>query len=144
MVPLQERFWPGSKEEIVIEDFSQLATVALMTAVVLLILFVVWNVIVRSRRSRGFKSGEALEHIMDARLDKGERKATLISEQIEEQVKAILDSQGKLLDRKIDFATGPDGSLEIWIEDVCYKEVDEIPDEDIRAAVAKAVSDFNR
>jgi hypothetical protein len=128
----------------VIEDFSQLATVALMTAVVLLVLFIVWNVIVRSRRSRGFKSGEALEQIMEARLDKGERKATVISEQIEEQVKGILQAQGKLLDRKIDFATGPDGSLEIWIEDVCYKEVDEIPDEDIRAAVEKAVTDFNR
>lgn len=127
-----------------IEDFSQLATVALMTAVVLLILFIVWNVIVRSRRSRGYKSGEALEQIMDACLEKGERMATVISEQIEEQVKAILDSQGKLLERKIDFATGPDGSLEIWIEDVCYREVDEIPDEDIRAAVAKAVTDFNR
>jgi hypothetical protein len=128
----------------VIEDFSQLATVALMTAVVLLVLFIVWNVIVRSRRSRGFKSGEALEQIMEARLDKGERKATVISEQIEEQVKGILQAQGKLLDRKIDFATGPDGSLEIWIEDVCYKEVDEIPDEDIRAAVEEAVTDFNR
>jgi hypothetical protein len=128
----------------VIEDFSQLATVALMTAVVLLVLFIVWNVIVRSRRSRGFKSGEALEQIMEARLDKGERKATVISEQIEEQVKGILQAQGKLLDRKIDFATGPDGSLEIWIEDVCYKEVDEIPDEDIRVAVEEAVTDFNR
>jgi hypothetical protein len=128
----------------VIEDFSQLATVALMTAVVLLVLFIVWNVIVRSRRSRGFKSGEALEQIMEARLDKGERKATVISEQIEEQVKGILQAQGKLLEREIDFATGPDGSLEIWIEDVCYKEVDEIPDEDIRAAVEKAVTDFNR
>ena len=81
---------------------------------------------------------------MDARLDEGERPAAIISEQIEEQVKVILEAQGKLHDRKIDFATGADGSLEIWIDDVCYKDVDQIPDEDIRAAVAKAVADFNR
>ena len=72
-----------------IEDFSQLATVAIMTAGILLFLFVVWNLIVRSRRSKGFKSGEALEQIMDARLEKGERPATIISEQIEEQVKKL-------------------------------------------------------
>ena len=127
-----------------IEDFSQLATVAIMTAAVLLFLFIVWNLIVRSRRSRGFKSGEALEQLMDARLEEGERPATIISEQIEEQVREILKAQGKMLDRQIDFATGADGSLEIWIEGVCYKEVDDITDEDIRAAVKQAVAEFNR
>jgi hypothetical protein len=128
----------------VIEDFSQLATVAIMTAAILLFLFIVWNLIVRSRRSRVFKPGESLEQVKDARLDEGERPATIISEQIEEQVREILKAQGKMLDRQIDFATGADGSLEIWIEEVCYKEVDEIPDEDIRAAVKKAVAEFNR
>ncbi len=144
MVPQQELFWLGSEEDSVIEDFSQLATVAIMTAAILLFLFIIWNLIVRSRRSKGFKSGEALEQIMDARLEKGERPATIISEQIEEQVKEILKAEGKMQDQQIDFATGADGSLEIWIEGVCYKEVDEIPDESIRAAVAKAVEDFNR
>lgn len=127
-----------------IEDFSQLATVAIMTAAILLFLFIVWNLIVRSRRSRGFKSGEALEQVKDARLEKGERPATIISEQIEEQVREILKAQGKMLDRQIDFASGADGSLEIWIEGVCYKEVDQIPDEDIRATVKQAVAEFNR
>ena len=127
-----------------IEDFSQLATVAIMTAAILLFLFIVWNLIVRSRRSRVFKSGEALKKVKDARLEKGERPATIISEQIEEQVREILKAQGKMLDQEIDFATGADGSLEIWIEGVCYNEVDEIPDEDIRAAVKQAVDEFNR
>ena len=127
-----------------IEDFSQLATVAIMTAAILLFLFIVWNLIVRSRRSRVFKSGEALKKVKDARLEKGERPATIISEQIEEQVREILKAQGKMLDQEIDFATGADASLEIWIEGVCYNEVDEIPDEDIRAAVKQAVDEFNR
>jgi len=129
---------------MVIEDFSQLATVALMTAVVLLFLFLIWNLIVRSRRSRAFRAGEVLEQVRDARLDEGERPATIISEQIEEQVKTILKAQGKMHGRKIDFATGSDGSLEIWIDDICYKDVDQIPDVEIREAVAKAVADFNR
>lgn len=127
-----------------IQDFSQLATVAIMTAAILLFLFVVWNLIVRSRRSKGFKSGEALEQIMDARLEKGERPATIISEQIEEQVKEILKAQGKMLDREIDFASAADGSLEIWIDGIKYSEVNEIPDEDIRDALMKAVDEFNR
>ncbi|OGO20884.1 MAG: hypothetical protein A2Z14_04140 [Chloroflexi bacterium RBG_16_48_8] len=127
-----------------IEDFSQLATVAIMTAAILLFLFIVWNLIVRSRRSRGFKSGEALEQIMDARIEKGEKPAAIISEQIEEKVKEILKIEGKILEREIDFATGPGGSLEIWIEGTCYKEIDEIPHEDIRTAVKKAVDEFNR
>jgi hypothetical protein len=128
----------------VIEDFSQLATVALMTAGTLLLLFLVWNLIVRSRRARGFKSGDALKQIMDARLDEGERAATVISEQIEEQVKEILKAEGKMLGREIDFATAPDGSLQIWIDEEVFTEVDEIPDEDIRAAVIKAVEKFNQ
>jgi hypothetical protein len=128
----------------VIEDFSQLATVAIMTAASLLFLFVVWVLIVRSRRSKGFKSGEALEQIMDARLEKGERPAAIISEQIEEQVKEILEAQGKMLDREIDFASAADGSLEIWIDGIKYSEVSEIPDEDIRDALMKSVEEFNR
>ena len=127
-----------------IEDFSQLATVAIMTAATLLFLFVVWNLIIRSRRSRGFKSGEALEAIMDARLDEGERRASIISEQIEEMVKGILEADGTTLDFKIDFATAVDGSLEIWIDDERFTEVDKIPDLKIRAAVKKAVEEFNR
>ena len=127
-----------------IEDFTQLATVAIITAASLLFLFVVWNLIVRSRRAKGFKSGEALEQIMDARLEKGERPAAIISEQIEEQVKEILKAQGKMLDREIDFASAADGSLEIWIDGTKYSEVEDIPDEDIRDAVIKAVDEFNR
>lgn len=127
-----------------IQDFSQLATVAIMTAAILLFLFVVWNLIVRSRRAKGFKSGEALEQIMDAHLEEGERSAAIISEQIEEQVKEILKTQGKMLDREIDFASAADGSLEIWIDGEKYNEVSEIPDEDIRAALTKAVEEFNR
>lgn len=126
-----------------IEDFSQLATVAIMTAATLLFLFVVWILIVRSRRSRDFKSGEALQAIMDARLDEGERKATIISEQIEENVKEILKADEAISETKIDFASAADGSLEIWIDNQRYVAIDEIPNEKIRAAIAKAVEEFN-
>jgi hypothetical protein len=132
------------KEVTVIEDFSQLATIALMTAGTLLLLFLVWVLIVRSRRARGFKSGEALEQIMDARLDEGERVATIISEQIEEHVKEILEAEGKMLDKEVDFATGSDGSLQIWIDGEVFNEVDEIPYEEVREAVSKAVEKFNQ
>ena len=127
-----------------IEDFSQLATVAIMTAITLMFLFIVWNLIVRSRRSKGFKSGEALQDIMDAKLDEGERQATILSEQIEEQVKTILEADGKTLEIAIDFATAADGSLEIWIDDERYTEVDDIPNQKIREAIKQAVEDFNR
>jgi hypothetical protein len=132
------------KEVIVIEDFSQLATVAIMTAISLMALFLVWNLIVRSRRSKGFKSGEALEAIMDAKLDEGERRATILSEQIEQQVKTFLEADGTTMDIKLDFATAADGSLEIWIDNERYLEVDDIPNEKIRSAIRQAVEDFNQ
>ena len=127
-----------------IEDPTQLGIVVIITAAVLLFLFVMWTLIVRSRRSRAFKPGESLNQVKDAHIDEGERPASIVSEQIEEKVKEILKAEGKTLEQGIDFVTGAGGSLEIWIGEECYKEVDEIPREDIRNAVKKAVSEFNR
>jgi hypothetical protein len=49
-----------------------------------------------------------------------------------------------LTGRQIDFATGPDGGLQIWLDDVAYPSVEEIPDPRIREIVAEAVASFNR
>ena len=84
-----------------------------------------------------------MDMVADAKFEEGEKRASLVSEQIEERVKQILVSQGLALDEKIDFGTASDGSLEIWIEETAYTSVDKIPDKNVRNAVAKAVEEFN-
>jgi hypothetical protein len=87
---------------------------------------------------------EALKEVSDARVEKGEMQASLIGEQIEERVKQILAQKGKLAELVLDFGTAEDGSLEIWIDEKRYTLVSEIPDSDVRDAVAQAVEEFNR
>jgi hypothetical protein len=67
----------------------------------------------------------------------------MISEQIEEMVKMDLAQYPDLSDVSIDFGTGEDGGLEIWIDGERYSEVSAVPDDRIRASVEKAVNSFN-
>jgi hypothetical protein len=43
----------------------------------------------------------------------------------------------------VDFGTAEDGSLEIWIADKRYTNVDDIPDARVRDAISEAVEAFN-
>lgn len=66
------------------------------------------------------------------------------SEEIEALVRFKIAKDPDLKDVRIDFATGPDESLEIWVNEIKYASVDEIPDERIRNAIQESVDDFNR
>jgi hypothetical protein len=59
-------------------------------------------------------------------------------------VKQRLASYPYLADVKLDFATGPDESLVIWVNDQSYINIDRIPDDRMRAAISEAVETFNR
>ncbi len=113
------------------------------------ILLVVWAL--RSRaKTREIEQQEAetmasrMSDVSDARYLAGERQASLVSEQIEEMVKKELDQFPDLAETKIDFGTAADGSLEIWVEDQKYTDVNTIPDQRIRKAVSDAVTRFNQ
>ncbi|MCZ6531297.1 MAG: hypothetical protein O6949_13370 [Chloroflexi bacterium] len=67
-----------------------------------------------------------------------------MGEQIEEMVKQRLASYPDLADVKLDFATGPDESPVIWVNDQSHTDIDQIPDNRMRAANSETVETFNR
>ncbi len=70
--------------------------------------------------------------------DAGERIAAPFAEQIEDILRAKLDSD-PFNKFEIDFGSASDGSLEIWVNGTKYASVDEIPDEGLKKAFHEAV-----
>ena len=70
--------------------------------------------------------------------DAGERIASPFAEQIEDILRAKLDSD-PFNKFEIDFGSAKDGSLEIWVNGKMYASVDEIPDEGLKKAFREAV-----
>ena len=75
--------------------------------------------------------------------DAGERIAAPFAEQIEDILRAKLDSD-PFNKFEIDFGTGKDGSLEIWVDGNMYASVDEIPDEGLKKAFHDAVEKWEK
>jgi hypothetical protein len=128
------------------------AATAIIVVVVVALLLIFLSVVIRSGgrylraadRQRRASPPQSLRMVEGARLERGERQASVVSEQIEELVRSRMAQQPGLAGRRIDFATAADGGLEIWLDDVAYRSVDEIPDARIREIVAEAVASFNR
>jgi hypothetical protein len=114
--------------------------------VFILLALIIWR---RGSRKRSVaQQDEAEIHarmagITDATLETGERQASMISEQIEEMVKMDLAQYPDLSDVSLDFGTGEDGGLEIWLDGERYSEVSAVPDDRIRVSIEKAVNSFN-
>jgi len=128
-------------------DFSSVVLLfgALLLTVVLLL--VIWGVMVRRRTAnieRRVARPESPAAAPHAKFEADERFASLTGEQIEDQVRQRLKSYPDLTDVKIDFATGPDESLVIWINDRSHTDIEQIPDDRIRAAISEAVESFDR
>jgi hypothetical protein len=123
---------------------TQLGLVAVGFLVVFGILLLIYSLLIRQRTAPEDEMPESLNALKDARIDPGEKVASPMSEEIESLVQADLKSHPDLAGTQIDFATDPDDTLSIWINGVAYQEVDDIPDERIRAAVHKAVASFNK
>ncbi|MFV1858131.1 MAG: hypothetical protein ACC647_02140 [Anaerolineales bacterium] len=128
-------------------DISTVVGLLAALLIGIVILLVIWAIVVR-RRSAKIKAGEVLPEslgaVSEAKLEADELPAALVSEQIEEMVKQRLASYPDLSDVKLDFATGAEKSLVIWVNDESYTDIDRIPDDRIRAAISEAVETFNR
>jgi hypothetical protein len=72
-----------------------------------------------------------------------ERLAAPISEVIEDMVRERMAADPALDAFKLDFGTSADGSLEIWIDDERYGDVDAIRDERIKTIIKDAVLAYN-
>lgn len=73
-----------------------------------------------------------------------ERQASVATEQLQAIIQREMASDPSLGARTIDFGTAPDGSLEIWLGEDRYAEVEEIPDARLRELIARAIEEFNR
>ena len=70
--------------------------------------------------------------------DAGERLAAPFAEQIEDILRAKLDSD-PFNKFEIDLGTGADGMLEIWVNGTKYESINELPDEGLKNAFHEAV-----
>jgi hypothetical protein len=75
--------------------------------------------------------------------DAGERLAAPFAEQIEDILRAKLDSD-PFNKFEIDFGSAKDGSLEIWVNGKMYASVDEIPDAGLKQAFHEAVKKWEK
>jgi hypothetical protein len=75
--------------------------------------------------------------------DAGERLAAPFAEQIEDILRAKLDSD-PFNKFEIDFGSAKDGSLEIWVNGKMYASVDEIPDAGLKQAFDEAVKKWEK
>lgn len=124
---------------------NQLVIVAVSLIVILALVIILWAFMSRSRMEQDPPyAPESLEALDDVRIEKGERVASPISEEIESLVQNQIRTHPDLAGHQIDFATGPDESLVIWLDGVAYQGVDDIPDEHIRQAIKTAVANFNK
>ena len=136
-------WWVFEKRSLRVNILS-LLTIVLVIGFVLILILIVWGALARRRAAASVDKRRTVDAVKDARIEEGERLAAPISEQIEEMVRRILAAQGDELADDIDFGTGEDGSLEIWVEERCYSSPDEITDSKVRLAVQQAVEEFNR
>ena len=75
--------------------------------------------------------------------DAGEKLAAPFAEQIEDILRAKLDSD-PFNKFDIDLGTAKDGSLDIWVNGKKYSSVDELPDENLKNAFQAAVQKWNQ
>jgi hypothetical protein len=72
-------------------------------------------------------------------FDKGEKLAAPFAEQIEDILRARLAADPELSKYEIDFGTGENKMLEIWVNGVKYTSVSDLPDEGLKAAFRDSV-----
>jgi len=128
-------------------DLSNVVGLLVGLLVGIILLLVIWAIVIRRRTKKieeGELSPESFNAVSEAKIEPNEQAASLVSEQIEEMVKQRLSSYPDLADVKLDFATGSDESLVVWVNDQSYSDIDQIPDERIRSAISEAVETFNQ
>ena len=128
-------------------DLSNIVGLLVGLLIGIVLLLIIWAIVVR-RRTKEIEEGElhpeSLDAVSEAKIEPNEQAASLVSEQIEEMVKQRLASYPDLAEVKLDFATAPDESLVVWVNDQSYSDIDQIPDDRIRSAISEAVETFNQ
>ena len=74
----------------------------------------------------------------------GEKVAAPFTEQIEDIFRAKIEADPNLNHFKVDLGSAPDGTLEIWVNDKKYTNVNDLPDNKLKRAFRDSVTQWNR
>lgn len=73
-----------------------------------------------------------------------EFQATPIAEAVEERVRQKVAESPELADMDVDFGSGPNGELEIWVDSERYTSIEEIPHDGLKSLIREAVEAYNK
>ncbi len=76
--------------------------------------------------------------------DEGEKLAAPFTEQIEDIFRAKIEADPDLNHFQVDLGSAPDGTLEIWVNDRKYANVNDLPDDRLKRAFRESVEKWNR
>ena len=76
--------------------------------------------------------------------DEGEKLAAPFTEQIEDIFRAKIEADPDLNHYQIDLGSAPDGTLEIWVNDKKYSNVNDLPDKKMKKAFRDSVIQWNK
>lgn len=74
----------------------------------------------------------------------GEKVAAPFTEQIEDIFRAKIEANPDLNHFKVDLGSAPDGTLEFWVNDKKYTNVNDLPDNKLKQAFRESVTKWNR
>ena len=76
--------------------------------------------------------------------DEGEKLAAPFTEQIEDIFRAKIEADPDLNHYKVDLGSAPDGTLEIWVNDTKYTNVNDLPDNKLKKAFRESVTKWDK
>jgi hypothetical protein len=76
--------------------------------------------------------------------DEGEKLASPFTEQIEDIFRAKIEADPNLNHYQVDLGSAPDGTLEIWVNDKKYTDVNDLPDEGLKKAFRESVAKWEK
>ena len=76
--------------------------------------------------------------------DEGEKIAAPFTEQIEDIFRAKIEADPELNHFQVDLGSAPDGTLEFWVNDKKYTNVNDLPDNKLKRAFRESVRQWNK
>lgn len=76
--------------------------------------------------------------------DEGEKVAAPFTEQIEDIFRAKVKADPDLNHFQVDLGSAPDGTLEFWVNDKKYTNVNDLPDNKLKRAFRESVTKWNK
>jgi hypothetical protein len=76
--------------------------------------------------------------------DHGEKLAAPFTEQIEDIFRTKIEADPDLNHFQVDLGSAPDGTLEIWVNDKKYTNVNDLPDDRLKKAFRESVVKWNK